>query len=78
MSSQDTSGRRGTREKARTAALILAAVLITLFAVLNTETVTVNWIVGSGGAPLIVVVVLSFLIGVVCCYLVERLRSRGD
>ena len=51
MSSQDTSGRRGTREKARTAALILAAVLITLFAVLNTETVTVNWIVGSGGAP---------------------------
>ena len=52
--------------------------LITLFAVLNTGTVTVNWIVGSGGVPLIVVIVLSFLLGVVCCYLVERLRSRGD
>jgi uncharacterized integral membrane protein len=78
VSTRDASGRRGTREKARTALLILVAVLITLFAVLNTGTVTVNWIVGSGGVPLIVVIVLSFLLGVVCCYLVERLRSRGS
>jgi uncharacterized integral membrane protein len=69
---------RGKREKARTALLVAVAVVITVFAFLNTETVKVNWIIGSAGAPLIVVIALSFLLGAVCCYLIERLRSRGD
>ena len=78
MSSQQRSGRRGASEWVRTGLLVAAAVLITLLAVLNTETVTVNWIFGTSRAPLVVVVVISFLLGVVCCYLVERLRSRRD
>jgi len=78
MSTQQRSGRRGASQRVRTVLLAGAAVLIILLAVLNTETVTVNWIFGSTRAPLVLVVVISFLLGVVCCYLVERLRSRGD
>jgi len=65
-----------TRQRARTAVLICVAILVTLFAALNTESVEVNWIIGKGTAPLIIVIALSFLIGIVFCYLVERLRSR--
>ncbi|MGH2902862.1 MAG: hypothetical protein ACRDK7_04665, partial [Solirubrobacteraceae bacterium] len=48
-----TGERRSRREVARTSALVVLAVLITLFAVLNTNKVKVNWIFGSGEAPLI-------------------------
>ena len=40
--------KRNRREQARTAGLVLLAVLITLFAVLNLESVKVNWIFGTG------------------------------
>lgn len=66
---------RTRRERARSVGLILLAVVMTVFAVLNLKGVQVNWIVGSGEAPLIVVIVLSFLAGVVITYFVER-RSR--
>jgi uncharacterized integral membrane protein len=65
---------RGRREQARTAALVILASLITLFAVLNTEEVKV-WIFGSRHAPLIIVIVLSLLIGVALGHFAER-RSR--
>lgn len=55
---------------------VCVAALVILFAVLNTSSVEVNWIVGKGSAPLIVVIGISVLIGIVCCYLVERLRTR--
>jgi uncharacterized integral membrane protein len=64
------------RDQARTAALILLAVLITLFAVLNTEKVNVNWIVGEGHAPLIIVVVISLLVGVVLTHFAERRAAK--
>ena len=64
--------KRSNRELARTGALVVVAVLMTLFAVLNLEKVEVNWIFGSGHVPLIVVIVLSVLVGVAFTYFAER------
>jgi len=67
---------RSRREQARTAGMVILAVLITLFAVLNTGSVEVNWIFGKSKAPLIIVIVISLLVGIVLTYLVERRNSR--
>jgi uncharacterized integral membrane protein len=68
----DKGVRRGSREQARTAASVVLAVLITLFAVFNLDEVKVHWIFGSGRAPLIIVIVISLLVGIVLTYVVER------
>jgi uncharacterized integral membrane protein len=68
--------KRSRREQARTAGLVLLAVLITLFAVLNLGSVKVNWIFGTGEAPLIIVIVVSVLLGIVLTYLVDRRSSK--
>ena len=68
--------RRSPRELARTGGLLAVAVLATLFAVLNLDEVKVDWIVGSGRAPLIIVIVISVLAGVVITYLADRLAER--
>jgi uncharacterized integral membrane protein len=67
-----SGGQRSRREVARTGAVVVLAVLITLFAVLNTDKVRVHWIVGSGGAPLIIVIVISLLVGVILTHFAER------
>ena len=72
---QKQAERRRASERARTAAMVLLAVLITLFAVLNLDEVKVNWIFGSGHAPLIIVIVISLLVGIVLIYFAER-RGR--
>jgi uncharacterized integral membrane protein len=68
--------KRSNRELARTGALVVLAVLMTLFAVFNLEDVKVNWVFGSGHAPLIVVIVLSVLVGVVFTHFAERRSAR--
>lgn len=68
-------GGRSRGEVARTSAMVVLAVLITLFAVLNLKQVKVDWIFGSGHAPLIIVIVISLLVGIVLTYFAER-RSR--
>jgi uncharacterized integral membrane protein len=67
---------RSRRELMRTGAWVVLAVLITLFAVLNLDKVEVNWIFGSGHAPLIIVIVISLLVGVVLTHFAERRASR--
>ena len=42
---------------------IVVAVLVTLFCVLNTDDVKVNWIVETTHTPLIVVIIVSLVIG---------------
>jgi uncharacterized integral membrane protein len=64
--------RRSNRELARTAGAVALAVVMTLFAVFNLGEVKVNWILGSGHAPLIVVIVVSLLVGILLTYVVER------
>jgi lipopolysaccharide assembly protein A len=60
---------------ARMAAVVLLAVLITLFAVFNLSEVEVNWIFGSSKAPLIVVIVVSLVVGILITHFAE-LRNR--
>jgi uncharacterized integral membrane protein len=68
--------RRSSREIARTVGSVALAVLITLFAVFNLDEVKVNWIVGSGKAPLIIVIVVSALVGIVLTYVAEHRPGR--
>jgi uncharacterized integral membrane protein len=68
--------RMGRRERARTLALVVLGILITLFAVLNVKEVKVDWIVGSGHAPLIIVIVVSVLIGAVISYFADRRAAK--
>ena len=74
--SESPKHKRSRRESARTGGMVLLAVLFTLFAVLNFESVEVNWIFGKAEAPLIIVIVVSLLVGVVLTYLVDRRAGR--
>jgi uncharacterized integral membrane protein len=71
-----TAEGRGRREQARTAAWVILAIVITLFAVLNTDEVEVNWIIGSGHVPLIIVIVISLLVGIILTHFADRRASK--
>jgi uncharacterized integral membrane protein len=73
---QAERARRSRREQTRTAALVILSILITLFAVLNLKDVRVNWIVGSGHAPLIIVIAVSLLVGIMLAYFAQRRGGR--
>jgi uncharacterized integral membrane protein len=68
--------RRSASELLRSGGLIALAVLVTLFAVLNLDEVKVDWVFGSGHAPLIVVIVISVLVGIVLTYMAERINRK--
>jgi uncharacterized integral membrane protein len=70
----------GRRERARLVAVAIIAVVITVFAVLNLNSVKVHWLVTTNHAPLIVVIVLAFLLGVAADRLlvVRARRRRSD
>jgi uncharacterized integral membrane protein len=70
------SANRSTRERLRAAGPMLLAAVFTAFAVLNLNQVKVDWIVGSGHAPLIIVIVISVLVGIVLTYFAERVGRR--
>jgi len=76
QSPQPESARRSRRQQTRTVAVLILAVAITLFAVLNVNEVKVDWVVGSGHAPLIIVIVISLLIGVVIGHFAERRAAK--
>ncbi len=67
---------RRKRQRARTIAMLVLAVIITVFAVLNLKQVKVNWIFGSGHAPLIIVIVISVLLGIFITYMADRVSRR--
>jgi uncharacterized integral membrane protein len=73
---ETTRSTHGNRDRARTGALVLLAVLITLFAVFNLKEVKVDWIFGSGKAPLIIVIVISLLVGIALTYFAEHRFGR--
>jgi uncharacterized integral membrane protein len=73
---QEPEAGRSRGEMARSGAMVVLAILITLFAVFNLKEVRVNWIVGSGRAPLIIVIVISLLVGIVLTYSAEHLLRR--
>ena len=67
---------RSRRELARTGGLVLLAVLMTLFAVLNVKKVEVNWIFGTTSTPLIVVIVASLVVGILLTHFAEMRNRR--
>jgi uncharacterized integral membrane protein len=70
------NNKRGRREVMRLGASIVLAVLITLFAVFNFNDVKVNYVFGTGKAPLIIVIVISLLVGIVLTYFADRLPRK--
>lgn len=74
---QQPARRRDRRETARTAAALVVGALIAAFAVLNFHDVRVNWILGTWSTPLILVIAVSFLLGVAAGLLGPRLRRRA-
>jgi uncharacterized integral membrane protein len=61
------------RELRRLLAGVVIGALLTAFALLNLDDVTVHWIVATGQTPLIVVIVVAFALGI----LVDRLLLRA-
>jgi uncharacterized integral membrane protein len=74
--SQKKADRRTRRERSRTAAAVILAILITIFAVLNVNDVKIKWPGGSGQAPLIIVIVVSLLVGALLTHFAERRRAK--
>jgi len=74
---QSSGAPRGRRDRARTGGMIVLAVVITLFAVLNLDTVRVHWIFGTSEAPLTIVIVISLLVGIVFTYVADRRNRRN-
>ena len=68
--------RRSSRERARALSVGGLAIVITLFAVFNLDEVKVHWVIGSGRAPLIIVIVISLLIGILLTHFAERRARR--
>ena len=68
--------RRTRRERARSLAIGVLVIGITLFAAKNTTETNVDWVVGSGKAPVIIVIVVSVLIGAVISYFADRRASK--
>jgi uncharacterized integral membrane protein len=64
------------KARARQLVVIALTVLATLFAVLNLDKVSVNWIVGTWRTPLIVVIAVSMLVGAGAGFLAAR-RTSG-
>jgi uncharacterized integral membrane protein len=74
-------GRSGA-ETTRLAVALVAGGLISVFALLNTGQVEVNWIIGTVETPLIIVIVVSLAVGGALGYAfarrgAKRKRSRG-
>lgn len=64
------------KENRRLLAGLILGALVALFAVLNLDKVDVNWIVGSGRTPLILVIAVTFAAGVIFGYLTRATRDR--
>jgi uncharacterized integral membrane protein len=73
---QPKADRRRTRERLRAGAPVILAAIFIAFAVVNLKDVKVDWIVGSGRAPLIIVIVISVLAGIVLTHFAERVGRK--
>jgi len=67
---------RNRGELSRTIAIVVLALAVILLAVKNTERVHVDWVVGSGSAPLIIVILITLLVGIVISHLAGRVARR--
>ena len=75
-SDQQPSKSRNRGELSRTIAILVLALAVILFAVKNLKEVKVDWIVGSGSAPLVIVILITLLVGFIISHLGGRLARR--
>jgi uncharacterized integral membrane protein len=75
-SSQLKDSRRDRGATARLLAAAVLGVLLTLFAVLNSQSVRIHWIVTTTHVPMIVVIVGCGLIGAIVSWLIARRRRE--
>jgi uncharacterized integral membrane protein len=66
--------RRDRKGTARLIAALVLGALLTLFAVLNSQSVRIHWIVTTTDVPMIVVIVACGLIGAIVAWLIARRR----
>jgi uncharacterized integral membrane protein len=82
MSDAPGTTARSSADKARLGLWALLIVLVTVFAVLNTDEVQVNWIFGTFATPLILLIavclVAGFAIGAGAAHLGERRRRKSQ
>ena len=73
-------GKKRPSQRTRLAAAGVLAALAVAFAVVNRDEVEVNWILGSWSTPLIIVIAVSFVLGVAADRLAIARRSsrRGS
>jgi uncharacterized integral membrane protein len=75
---QQAQAARDHKARARLIAALVLAVLLTLFAVLNGQTVRVHFVFTTARVPMIVVIVVCAVIGVAVGWLIGRRRAaRG-
>jgi uncharacterized integral membrane protein len=74
--SAQAPAKRSRRETMRAVVLVVLAVFITLFAVLNVKKVEVNWIFGTTRTPLIIVIVASLVVGILLTHFAEMRNRR--
>jgi len=65
------------KERNRRIAALVVGVLIVVFAIVNTNKVKVSWIITSTTTPLIVVIAVSFLLGLAGGYLLRGRRAKA-
>lgn len=68
---------RDRRETLRQVGALIVGALIVLFAVLNLDDVEVNWVLATATTPLIVVIAVSFALGIAAGLLIARGRARA-
>ena len=70
-------GKRTGAEQTRIAVALVVGALLAVFAVLNTDKVEVNWILGTAQTPLILVIVFNLALGFAGGYLLARRGARA-
>jgi uncharacterized integral membrane protein len=65
------------RSRTRQIGVLVLAGLGVVFAVVNLDEVSVNWIIGTWRTPLIIVIAVSMLVGAAAGFLVGRRRERS-
>jgi uncharacterized integral membrane protein len=72
----DATSRDASSDRRKQLAAAILGGLGVLFAALNLDEVQVNWILGTWSTPLVLVIVVSFLLGVAGGLLLARRRAR--
>jgi uncharacterized integral membrane protein len=77
MNDRGNADNGGRKISTKAIVIGVVAVLLVIFAVLNTDDAQVNWILGTWETSLIVVILLSGVLGFVIGWLVRGRRSDG-